>query len=102
MANWFEIAFDPTWSEAQRRKLLAEAHQIYAKRGTRWALSRVIEIYTGRVPEIIDLGPDQEAFTFTVRLPLSGHDVNRALVEALIDAHKPAHTTYTLELGADQ
>ena len=96
LANWFELALDPTWSEAQRRTLLAEAHQIYARRGTRWALSRVLEIYTGRAPEVVDLGPDQKPYTFTVRLPLGRRDVNRQLVQTLIDAHKPAHTTYTL------
>lgn len=97
LANWFQIVFDSTWSEAQRRTLLAEAHQIYARRGTRWALSRVIEIYTGQPPEIVDLGKDQDPFTFTVRLPMRKRDVNQELVEAIIDANKPAHTTYTLK-----
>jgi phage tail-like protein len=97
LANWFEIAFDPTWSEAQRRTLLAEAHQIYARRGTRWALSRVLEIYTGRKPEIIDLGEGQEPCTFTVKLPLRKRDANQELIAAITDANKPAHTTYTLE-----
>jgi phage tail-like protein len=98
LANWFEITFDPTWSEAQRRTLLAEAHQIYARRGTCWALSRVLEIYTGHRPEIIDLGEDLEPFTFAVRLPLRAGEVNRELVERIIDANKPAHTTYTLKI----
>jgi phage tail-like protein len=98
LANWFEITFDPTWSEAQRRTLLAEAHQIYARRGTCWALSRVLEIYTGHKPEIIDLGEDLEPFTFAVKLPLRAGEVNRELVERIIDANKPAHTTYTLKI----
>ena len=98
LANWFEITFDPTWSEAQRRTLLAEAHQIYARRGTCWALSRVLEIYTGHRPEIIDLGEDLEPFTFAVKLPLRAGEVNRELVERIIDANKPAHTTYTLKI----
>jgi phage tail-like protein len=98
LANWFEITFDPTWSEAQRRTLLAEAHQIYARRGTCWALSRVLEIYTGHRPEIIDLGEDLEPFTFAVQLPLRAGEVNRELVERIIDANKPAHTTYTLKI----
>jgi phage tail-like protein len=98
LANWFEITFDPTWGEAQRRTLLAEAHQIYARRGTCWALSRVLEIYTGHRPEIIDLDEDLEPFTFAVRLPLRAGEVNRELVERIIDANKPAHTTYTLKI----
>jgi phage tail-like protein len=98
LANWFEITFDPTWGEAQRRTLLAEAHQIYARRGTCWALSRVLEIYTGHKPEIIDRGKDLEPFTFAVKLPLRAGEVNRELVERIIDANKPAHTTYTLKI----
>lgn len=97
LANWFEVAFDPTWSEVQRRTLLAEAHQIYARRGTRWALSRVLQIYTGHIPAITDLGEDREPFTFSVKLPLRKRDVNQDLIEAIIDANKPAHTTYELE-----
>jgi phage tail-like protein len=97
LANWFEMTFDPTWSEAQRRAFLTEAHQIYARRGTRWALSRVLEIYTGQTPEIVDQGDDLQPFAFIVRLPLPADGLKRELVERIIDANKPAPTTYTLE-----
>ncbi len=96
LANWYAITFDATWSEAQRRIFLAEAHQLYARRGTRWALQRVLEIYTGVLPEIIDLEPDQDPFVFTVRLPMPADQINRTLLEQIIDAHKPAHTSYRL------
>ncbi|MFO7634037.1 MAG: FHA domain-containing protein, partial [Caldilinea sp.] len=52
LANWFEITFDASWTGQQQRTLLREAHEIYARRGTRKALSRMIEIYTGQPPEI--------------------------------------------------
>lgn len=94
LANWFDISFDATWSEKMRRTLLLEANELFARRGTRYALSRLLEIYTGRVPEIIEEG--QEPYTFVVKLPLRERDVNRALVERLIDLNKPAHTSYTL------
>jgi phage tail-like protein len=97
LANWFEITFDSTWSEAQRRSFLKDAHRIYARRGTRWALSRVLEIYTGQVPEIVDLAKDLAPFTFKVKLPLGGHDLDPDLIGAIIDANKPGHTTYILE-----
>lgn len=99
LANWFALTFDSTWSDAQRRTLLKEAYRIYARRGTRGALSRILEIYTGRKPEIIDTGDDLKPFTFTVRLPLRQQEVNQELVEALIDANKPAHSTYSLEFS---
>lgn len=97
LANWFEITFDSTWSQEQRRTLLAEAHQIYARRGTRWALSRVLEIYTGVAPEIVDTADDLDPFTFVVKIGLSEQDVDRSLIENMIDASKPAHTNYTVE-----
>jgi len=97
LADWFGITFDRSWTEAQRRTFLAEAHEIYARRGTRRALSRILEIHTGHVPEILDLGKDREPYTFTVRLPMAASGVNKESLERLIDASKPAHTTYRLE-----
>ena len=97
LASWFGVTFDSTWSEAQRRTLLAEACQIYARRGTRWALARVLEIYAGHAPEIVDQAEAQTPFTFTVRLPARRREINRELLQRIIDANKPAHTSYTLE-----
>ncbi len=97
LAEWFDITFDPSWSDAQRRQLLREAHAIYARRGTRWSLRRVLEIYTGQVPRIDDTDASLEPHTFRVALPASVVRIDRKLIESLIDAHKPAHTTYTLE-----
>ncbi len=98
LANWFDLAFDDSWTDAQRRTLLAEAHRIYARRGTRWALSRVLEIYTGHAPTVVDTGSELEPFTFRVILPRAARG-RRSLIERLINAHKPAHTTYTLEFS---
>jgi phage tail-like protein len=97
LAGWFDLALDPSWSDTQRRQLLREAHAIYARRGTRWSLSRVLEIYTGDAPQVDDTDPSLEPFTFKVTLPHRAAKVGRELIEHLIDAHKPAHTTYTLE-----
>jgi phage tail-like protein len=97
LANWYTVVFDSTWSEVQRRILLKEAHQIYARRGTRWALSRVLEIYLGSKPEIIEFTEEKEPFTFTVKLAQKKGEVNQELVESIIDSSKPAHTSYRLE-----
>ena len=93
--SWFDLTFDDSWSEAQRRTILAEAHDIYLHRGTKRALGRVLEIYTDSVPEIIDLADEQAPFTFTVKLPLAQQE-RQHLIEQLINAHKPAHTNYQL------
>ena len=97
LANWFEIVFDATWSEAQRRTLLKEASPIYSRRGTRWALSRVLEIYLGQPPEIIEFQDAKDPYTFTVKLPVRLGQVSRELLVQMIDASKPAHTNYNLE-----
>jgi phage tail-like protein len=97
LANWFEISFDSTWDEEKRRLLLTEAHELYARRGTAWAMRRVLEIYTGVEPEIVDAEEGLEPFIFIVRLPLTAAQTDRDLLEQIIDASKPAHTTYNLE-----
>lgn len=97
LANWFQFTWGTDWTPQQRRLFLQEAYQIYARRGTRWALSRVLEIYTGVVPEIEDSAEDLAPYTFLVRIPGSRKKFNRAQIEALIDANKPAYTTYVLE-----
>jgi phage tail-like protein len=97
LAGWFGLTFDSTWSDEKRRALLREAHQIYSRRGTHWALSRVLEIYTGEAPEIDDTGEKLEPFTFEVSLAQRKRDVDEGLIEALIDVHKPAHTSYKLK-----
>jgi phage tail-like protein len=96
LASWYGLTFDSTWTEPQRRQLLSEAHAIYARRGTQWALGRVLEIYTGAEPEIDDEAKDLDPFTFSVVVPRRKRDVRSDLIEALIDAHKPAHTSYKL------
>jgi phage tail-like protein len=98
LANWFDNDFDDTWTPEQQRLLLSEAGEIYARRGTRWALSRILEIYTGCTPVIVDTGDDLEPYTFVVKLAMPGSLVDRGLLERLVDAHKPAHTSYRLEL----
>lgn len=97
LSSWFGLVFDSTWSDAQRRALLAEAHQIYAMRGTKWALSRLLEIYTGQKPAIEDTREDQEPFSFSVQLSGSQHKPKRKFIEQLIEGNKPAHTTFVLE-----
>ena len=100
LANWYEILFDGSWSVDSQRALLMEAHEIYRRRGTAWALQRVLEIYTGVKPQVDDKNRNLEAFTFTVRIPLSEREVNRTMLEHIINMSKPAHTTYTLILNA--
>jgi phage tail-like protein len=99
LAGWFGVPFDNTWSEEKRRLYLKEAHLIYARRGTRWALSRLLEIYTGAKPDILEFVEGKDPLYFKVRLPLKAGQVNSEVLLRLIDDHKPAHTTYEVEFA---
>jgi phage tail-like protein len=96
LANWYEAAMDSTWSESQRRQFLEEAWQLYARRGTKWALSRILEIYTGQIPQIDDLADDLRPHTFRVTLSMPEENANRASIESLINDYKPAYTDYEI------
>lgn len=95
LSRWFDMTFDDSWDEYKKRTLLAEAHEIYQFRGTKHAMSRVLAIYTGYEPVIDDLIKGAP-FVFHVRFPFSEKKFKRVLLERLIDAHKPAHTSYRL------
>jgi phage tail-like protein len=56
LATFLDIALDPAWSIETRRAILAEAPELYRRRGTPWALARAISLATGSVPSIRELG----------------------------------------------
>ena len=96
LAGWYNLTLNSNWTEAQRRTLIAEAHMLYGMRGTKWALTRTLEIYLGRKPEIIDLEDKKNPFLFTVKLPFRKQDVDSEQIERIIDADKPVQATYKL------
>jgi phage tail-like protein len=96
LANWFEAEFDSTWSETQKRWFLEEAWLLFARRGTKWSVVRILEIYTGQTPVVDDLASDLRPHLFRVTVPLKEASINRTSVESLINHYKPAHTDYEL------
>jgi phage tail-like protein len=55
LATFFDIAFDPAWTSAQRRELLHRAPEIFRRRGTVAGLRLVISIVFGVDPYIDEL-----------------------------------------------
>jgi len=107
LASWLGLALDERWPDDQRRALILAAVELYQWRGTRRGLSEFLRLYTGITPEIIELGVGRrgataaDAFKFTVRLRVPDPaQVDRSVVEAIIEAEKPAHTGYTVEIVA--
>lgn len=45
LGSWLAIAEDESWSEQSKRQLIAEAPNLFKKRGTRGGLLRLLEIY---------------------------------------------------------
>lgn len=98
LAGWLGLTFNPHWPESRRRRLLAQAMDLYRWRGTRYGLLRMIEISTGITP-VISENP-LEPFVFRIRIAgISAATIDKEFIEELIRTHKPAHTGYILEVS---
>lgn len=117
LSTWVSLVLDENWPQLKRRRLIKEAVELYRWRGTRWGLSRYLELYTGILPEINDqpftgmrLGPgallgrstvlgDVPPHTFVLTLAVTGpNQVNEQSVHEIIQASKPAHAAYELRI----
>lgn len=97
-ATWFGLELDPSLSEARVRLLLANTIEIYRWRGTKFGLTRVIEVCLGIRPVITESPSQPNVFTVRVKLPDDATPDFVPRLRALISAHKPAHTGYVIEV----
>ena len=98
LASWFDLTVSPHWPERHVRELVQQAMDLYRWRGTNYGLAQMIELWTGVTPHIEESPTEQ--FVFNVRMtPPSGVKVDRQVVEGLLNAHKPAHAGYQLEIA---
>ncbi len=117
LASWLDLALDPRWSLERRRELVNCAVELYRWRGTRKGMREYLRIYTGSTPEITEyipgmrldgenrlgkdtvLGSAGTGHHFTVTLKLDeGSQANIEGIRAIIEAQKPAHAAYTLQV----
>lgn len=54
LAGFAGLVLDRRWPDEARRTLVAEAYSLFARRGTKAALVRMLEIYLGRAPAIVE------------------------------------------------
>ena len=54
VASLAGLVLDQRWPEQARRELVAEAYQLYARRGTAAALERILELYLRRRARIVE------------------------------------------------
>jgi phage tail-like protein len=117
LASWVDLVLDEGWPLEKRRQLIGSAVELYQLRGTRRGLSEYLRIYTGVEPVIIEhfggislskesrlgwntvLG-DGLDHCFAVILELeSTSAVDLQKVKAIIEAEKPAHVAYELQIA---
>lgn len=109
LGQWVGVAVDENWDTDRRRRLVAEAAELYRWRGTRKGLADHITLYAGVTPEIVESGgsawsatpgatPAGDA-TFTVTIRVNEADgVDVARLERIVSAAKPAHIAHTIEV----
>ena len=117
LAFWVDLTRDPTCPLERRRELVKAAAELYRWRGTKRGLTEYLRIYTGSIPEISEyipgmrldhetklgidtqLGSSGTGHHFTVTMELDENsEINASTVKAIIEAQKPAHTVYTLQI----
>lgn len=117
LASWVDLTLDPTWPVERRRELVKSVAELYHWRGTRRGLTEYLRIYTGSIPDISEyipgmsldyetklgintqLGSSGEGHHFTVTLELDeDSEINTMTIRKIIEAQKPAHTAYALQI----
>jgi phage tail-like protein len=96
MASWFDLLLLPELPIERQREIMRQAGWLFLRRGTRAGLQRLLELYFGVTPEIVETGNCR----FVVRLPLSesASKMGADVANRLINSQKPAFASYTLEL----
>lgn len=115
LATWVGVEVDDHWPIERRRQLVREIAALYRMRGTAAGLSAHVELYTGIAPEILENGgcqwsqtadsslPGSASAHLTVRLSVADPgSVNRAAVDRIVAASRPAHHSYTVEVATTQ
>ena len=105
LASWVDLVLDENWPIQKQRELIHSAVELYRWRGTKRGLREYLRIYTGVEPELIEhfTAADGGPYTFTVIIRVDDPAaVNEALVRRVIEAEKPAHTTYNLRIERKQ
>ncbi|WP_153506325.1 phage tail protein [Cumulibacter manganitolerans] len=54
LAGWLGVTLDEKWDTERRRAVVAEAHRLYARRGTAAGLERLLSLCTGATVEVVD------------------------------------------------
>jgi phage tail-like protein len=83
--------------EERKRTIARQMGWLFLRRGTKMGLSRLLELYYGIAPEIIE---DPVECHFIVRMPLSQSTVKlrEDAVDRLVASQRPAFASYSIEI----
>lgn len=104
LAAWVDLSLNENWPIEKRRELIRAGVELYRWRGTKRGMKEYLRIYTGVDPEIVehftekDGGPHR--FTVVVRVP-DAEALDERTLRRVINAEKPAHTTYALQVESE-
>jgi phage tail-like protein len=97
LAGWLGLVLDDRWPAEQRRAILCSAVELYDFRGTKSGLTRLLEASTACQVEIDENVDGPHSFRVVLKAS-KDQDVDEGMVRHLIDANKPAHTVYKLQV----
>jgi hypothetical protein len=100
LASWVGFPLDTALPVARQRAVVSEAMLLMRWRGTHYGLTRLLELCTNWTPEIGTADDHPAILTIRIKDPETDKDrpfISRALVERLIEQHKPAHCGYRVE-----
>lgn len=101
LAGWVAVSLRDEWDDETRRRVVAEAVQLYRLRGTKEGLRRMLGIYVGLSDAVAIHELTAAPHFFQVEVTLPRRDptalarIDRS-IRAIIDQEKPAHTFYGL------
>ena len=104
LARWVAVTLRDEWDDETRRRVVAEATQLYRLRGTKEGLARMIGVYVGLRESVAIHEFTAIPHFFQVEVTLASRDpmalarTDRS-VRAIIDQEKPAHTFYGLRFA---
>jgi phage tail-like protein len=94
--DWLAEIADERWPREIQQEFLQNAGWLYMARGTKPGLQRYLEICAGCESEIIE--NEEDPHTFRVVLKVEEKEIDRRMVERVIEVNCPAHARYILEI----
>lgn len=98
IASWFDLILIPELPMERQRAIMSQIGWLFLRRSTPAGLERLLELYFGVKPDIIERVDEPGHFTVQLPLSTSTSSLGRDVAERLIVSQKPAFASFTLEI----